>query len=356
MRFKKVGFKNFRNLENTSIDIPYDQIILTGYNGQGKTNFLEALYILCYGSSFRTKNFKDLVRHGEKNFSLFVEDGEQKIEMIYENQKKRIIIDGNEIKDRRELIYKIPCIVFSHGDIEIIRGEPENRRRFFDQLLCMYDLLYFDDLRRYKKILRQRNMAIKNQQFSIISIYDQKLAEYGQNIMKKRKKAVESFNEILPSLFKTISHTEIDLKIKYKASWDVDGGIIEICKKLENTLETDLRLMTTTTGPHRDRFIIMNGDKNFVAYASTGQIRLASLIFRSAQLDFYKKKTEKDPVILVDDVLLEMDYKKRERYLDSLSSYSQAFFTFLPEEKYQSDEEKNTLFLGVNDGRFSLNE
>ena len=201
MIIKKLVLNNFRNIRDREIDTSAKQIILTGENGQGKTNLLEAIYILCYGNSFRTQNLKEAVSYGQDSFRLcsVFEDNqglERKAEIIFEETGKKIRLDNKEIRDRKELIYCLPCIVFSHDDIEFVRGEPENRRRFFDQTMTMYDPVFFDDLRRYKLILKQRNAAIKDQRLSLLDIYDEKLASYGIQIMKARRSVCSSFSSL----------------------------------------------------------------------------------------------------------------------------------------------------------------
>ena len=339
MIIKGLSLRGFRNLADCDLDTSYKQVILKGENGQGKTNLLEAVYLLCYGSSFRTQNLREIVRHGDDYFLICskFEDSmnlERKVEISFSNGKKKIKLDDNEIRDRKDLIYSIPCIAFTHDDISFVRGEPENRRRFFDQTMSMYDPSFFDDLRRYKLVLRQRNAAIKEQSFSLLDVYDEKLASYGLPIMKARRAVLNSFSAIFPDIYNAVSLEDRKIGISYRPSWDESLSLDEIINHLGQQREVDLKMMTTTSGPHRDRFIVTDSYGPFVNNASTGQMRLASLVFRSAQATFYRQKTGLNPVFLIDDVLLELDAPKRARYLSYLGHYNQAFFTFLPEEKY----------------------
>lgn len=362
MLVKKIVLDGFRNIRDRQIDTSAKQIILTGENGQGKTNVLEAVYMLCYGTSFRTQNIKELVTHGRESFYLcsVFEDSqglERKAEVIFSDGKKHIRLDGKDIKDRKELIYCLPCIVFSHDDIEFVRGEPENRRRFFDQTMTMYDPVFFDDLRRYKLILKQRNAAIKDQRTELLDIYDQKLASYGLQIMKSRRAVADSFSAIFPDIYNAVSLEDRGIEISYRPSWNEDLGIDGVLEKLESQRDVDLKMNTTTSGPHRDRFLINDRNGLFTSSSSTGQMRLASLVFRSAQAAFYRQKTGQNPIFLIDDVLLELDSQKRARYLSYLGHYNQAFFTFLPEEKYFGSmfdmEESQTLMYTVREGSFT---
>lgn len=339
MTINSVSVSSFRNISSCLLDTKAKQIILTGENGQGKTNLLEALYLLCYGSSFRTANLKEALKYGDDSFLLksCFEDASGLIrssEIIFDGSKKTIKLDSKEIRDRKDLIYSIPCIVFSHDDIEVVRGEPEFRRRFFDQTMAMYDPVFFDDLRRYKQILRQRNAAIKASQINLLDVLDQQLVMYGIPLMKARNQVCTSFGAIFPDLYQAVSSEDRQIKITYKPSWDLNCSQEEIVRRLQDQRDLDLKMLTTTSGPHRDRFSLADKYGIFTNSASTGQMRLASLIFRSAQAAFYRQKTGLNPVFLIDDVLLELDSNKRAKYLNCLGSFNQAFFTFLPEEKY----------------------
>ncbi|MDC7247663.1 MAG: DNA replication and repair protein RecF [Sphaerochaetaceae bacterium] len=339
MKFLSVGFKHFRNLEDTLIPTDAKKILLVGKNGQGKTNFLEALYTLCYGSSFRTNVSAIMCKHGHDNFSLSAvaesdDSLHQTIFFSFTPSKREIRIDGKEIRDRKELMYNIPCIVFSHDDIEFVRGTPENRRRFFDQTMSMYDPLFFDDLRRYKSILKQRNAAIKENYIQILPLYNQQIAEVGIRIQQQRKAMVDEFNEIFPDLYNDVSDSSSLIHIRYRPSWRKCETKEDIVERLEENLDRDIRMQTTVTGIHRDQFVMMDDHVQFTHKGSTGQLRLASLIFRIAQMHTDRKKTGKNPVLLIDDVLLELDITTRGRFLQQLTGYEQAFFTFLPDEQY----------------------
>ena len=356
MRFKELKYYNFRNIDNSSINTDCRNVILEGINGQGKTNILESVYLLSYGSSFRTGNSKEIITFNKDRVHIVgiavSDDGlERKVEYVNQGGKRRILLDGKEIRDRKELIYNFPSIVFSHDDINFVKGEPEYRRRFFDQTFSMYNPVYLDSLRRYKTILMQRNAAIKARQSSLLSLYDERLAKYGLEVSKEREEGVRMFNEIFPSLYKEISQTEKELSIRYQPSWRDLKSEDEVVNYLESTRERDINLLTTSSGIHRDRFTVYDENGPFSQSGSTGQIRLASLLFRLAEARFFIKMTGKKPVLLIDDVLLELDNVKRGNFLSLLNDYSQAFFTFLPDEKYFSSRKDEMLEYTVREGR-----
>lgn len=356
MRFKELKYYNFRNIDNSSINTDCRNVILEGINGQGKTNILESVYLLSYGSSFRTGNSKEIITFNKDRVHIVgiavSDDGlERKVEYVNQGGKRRILLDGKEIRDRKELIYNFPSIVFSHDDINFVKGEPEYRRRFFDQTFSMYNPVYLDSLRRYKTILMQRNAAIKARQSSLLSLYDERLAKYGLEVSREREEGVRMFNEIFPSLYKEISQMEKELSIRYQPSWRDLKSEDEVVNYLESTRERDMNLLTTSSGIHRDRFTVYDENGPFSQSGSTGQIRLASLLFRLAEARFFIKMTGKKPVLLIDDVLLELDNVKRGNFLSLLNDYSQAFFTFLPDEKYFSSRKDEMLEYTVREGR-----
>lgn len=356
MRFKNLKYFNFRNLANSSIDTDAENIILEGVNGQGKTNILESVYLLSYGSSFRTANVREAITFNQERMHIVGtavdDDGQQRrIEYINQDGKRRIILDGKDVKDRKDLIYTFPVIVFSHEDINFVKGEPEFRRRFFDQTFSLYNPSYLDSLRRYKTILAQRNAAIKGDQKSLMGLYDGRLAKYGLEVLREREKGVAEFNEIFPVLYRQISGMDTELVIRYQPSWKELRSEDEVISYLESTRDRDLRLMTTSSGIHRDRFLVYDENGPFSQSGSTGQIRLASILFRLAEARFFSRMSGKEPILLVDDVLLELDSAKRGAFLQLLDHYSQAFFTFLPEEKYFSRIKESTLKYTVSGGR-----
>jgi len=218
--------------------------------------------------------------------------------------------------------------------------------------MSMYDPLFFDDLRQYRSVLRQRNAALKEQYYSLLPMYNQKLAESGLRIQTQREEMVKEFNLVFPDLYNIISQNSSNIHIDYKPSWRNCETVDQIIEKLESHRESDIRMNTTISGIHRDKFIVYDDNIYFSESGSTGQMRLASLIFRIAQMHTYRKKTQKKPILLIDDVLLELDIEKRGRFLKELNGYSQAFFTFLPKEQYFSDiTPDDSLVYKIEDGR-----
>ncbi len=333
MGFEQVRFFQFRNWADETVDLDgAPDVVLSGANGQGKTNFLEGLYFLCYGSSFRTRNEKRLCMHGTKEFSArgtgrfagrFTEIG------VKFSLKKEIILDGQAVHDRKDLVRRLPCVAFTHEDYQFVSGGPEYQRYFFDQTLSLLDVLYIDTLRHYRKILKIRNALLTQRHDPLVmDVYETQLAETGLEISRLRRDAVESFNPLFASLFSEVSGLG-PCTIRHHPSWkEAEAGAV--ARRLAEARQSDARLGFTATGPHRDRFSFQLEGRSFGEHASTGQVRLLSLLLRIAQATLSLQRTGRKPLLLLDDVLLELDEERRRRVLSRLPAYEQAFFTFLP--------------------------
>ena len=358
MPFLNLSCTNFRNLQNTTIDLLAKEVYFVGENGQGKTNLLESLYYLAYGSSFRTHTEQEIVKEGETAFSvrtMFKDDNDSVTSIHSEFQKgrKKILKNQKKITDRKELVNTIPCVLFCHDDLDFAVGEPERRRFFIDQSLSMYDVLYIDEMRAYKKILKNRNLVIKNKDYQMLDMYDQQLAQRGIFIQDKRKKMIFKFNTIFTRLYQQVSGIE-NVSILYEPSWNEIDNITpsyeQVMKILLSKRNVDFVMETTMSGPHRDRIRFMKDGKPFIPTASTGQRRLISLLLRAAQAVHYSEVTERKPVLLMDDVLLELDPDKRQKFTSVLPPYNQLFCTFLPGEPYERYKTPNTKVYFVEGG------
>jgi DNA replication and repair protein RecF len=324
-------------------------VFLIGENGQGKTNFLEALYFAAYASSFRGARDGEIVRNGGKDFAVRVKivsksEGDigfylTELHIKYEKGKKSFFLDGKRIEERRDLLSVVPCVVFCHEDMEFVSGSPERRRWFFDQSLSLCDILYLDDLRNYRQVLKSRNALLREAVLTrrppapgILDALDLQLVTYGLKLVEQRKREADLFSALFSPLFQEVAGIS-GIAVHYTPSWkfrDLPEGMSFLAERRENDLAAGLSL----TGPHRDRYAFYRGSDEFAGKASTGQRRLLALLLRIAQARRFSEKTGKNPVLLLDDVLLEMDGEKRRRFLSVMPVYDQAFYTFLPEEPY----------------------
>jgi DNA replication and repair protein RecF len=360
MIFSHLGTVSFRNLADTGVDTGGRDIFLVGKNGQGKTNFLEALYFSAYASSFRSVRDTELVRTGEEDFSVFatLASGEDSQVLVkYQEGRKTVLVDGKRIEDRKDLLSIVPCIVFCHEDMEFVAGSPERRRWFFDQCLSLCDPLYLDDLRRFRRVLKARNALLRDSVLGrvgtaegnqVLDTLDIQFARYGMNLVEKREAAASAFSGIFGPLYEKVSGIA-GITVRYSPSWKGDGAE-KIAALLEQRRENDRAAGTSLSGPHRDRYLFVCGGVNFAEKASTGQRRLLALLLRIAQARRFSGMTGKNPVLLLDDVLLEMDGEKRRKFISVMPEYDQAFFTFLPEEPYSLYRKPDTIVYTMEAG------
>jgi DNA replication and repair protein RecF len=354
----------FRNLSDAVIETSAKNIFLVGENGQGKTNFLEALYFCSYASSFRGACDSDIAQSEKKDFSASLTTANMPSEksicgevlVKFDKGKKSVFIDGKKTEDRKELLSIVPCVVFCHEDMEFVAGSPERCRWFFDQALSLYDPVYLDDLRGYRKVLKSRNSVLKDYRQGhntnpepLLDALDQQAASYGFRLMEKRETAARLFSTVFAQLFEQVSGIT-GMTVQYNPSWKVSCAD-EAVALLQKRRSADMATGVSLSGPHRDRYIFNLDGREFAGNASTGQRRLLALLLRVAQARRYRETTGRNPILLLDDVLLEMDGEKRRRFLAALPDYDQAFYTFLPEEPFQHYRTGDTLVYYVKQGR-----
>lgn len=356
MPYLSISFTNFRNIENGTIDLLDKEVYFVGDNGQGKSNILESLYFSAYGNSFRTRNDSEIIRNGETSCSIRSifrdqRDHTNSINTFIQDGKKRIEKNAKSILDRKELVDTIPCVLFSHEDLDFSAGSPDRKRFFIDQSLSMYDSSYIDVLRQYKKILKTRNNILKEKNIGLLDVVDFQLAEKGLEVIKRRTKTITDFNRVFARLYEEVSRIE-NVTIDYSPSWK-DLSIEGILATLAEKRNLDMTYGTSMSGPHRDHIRFIRDKKPFIPTASTGQRRLSSLLLRTAQAQFYTEVSGKKPVLLMDDVMLELDPDKRQKFTALLPEYDQLFCTFLPGEPYERYKRTTTRIYHIEGGRWS---
>lgn len=370
MPYLTLSLRDFRNLQNDRIDLNAKEVFFVGRNGQGKTALLEALYYSAYGASFRTHKDTEAVKHGTESFSIsalyeygYSEDSSlaERVDINFGGAGKKIERNGKQIKDRKELISTVSCVLFCHDDMRFATGLPEFKRFFLNQSLSMCDALYLDDLRSYNKVLKSRNALLHQISEGVsgedmLDIFDVQLAEKGLVLQKKRQDMVFEFNGVFTSLYKEVSGID-GVSLLYRPSWKEDGKLSAdaVINVLSKSRERDKAIATTMTGPHRDRLEVVisdatGGKRAFIPMASTGQLRLIALLLRVAQAKSCTKATGRATVLLMDDVMLELDTDKRQILTQMLGKYDQLFCTFLCDEPYQKYQKPTTMIYHIENG------
>ncbi|MQN01992.1 MAG: DNA replication/repair protein RecF [bacterium LCO1.1] len=325
MIVKSLELMNFRNYERLSIEFDPSTNIIYGDNAQGKTNILEAICVSGTSRSLRGSRDREMIRFGqdEAHIRTIVEkdSNEYRIDIhLKKNHSKGIAVNKIPIKKSSELFGILNIIFFSPEDLSIIKSGPEKRRRFIDMELCQIDKIYLYNLTEYNKALNQRNRLLKDivrnkKLLDTLPVWDDKLAEFGSKIIKRREQFVEEIAPVINVLHREISNEREDVKLFYEKNISADG----MREALDFSFDNDMRLGSTTKGPHRDDLRFDLGDVDLRKYGSQGQQRTAALSLKLSEVSMMEKETGEKPVLLLDDVLSELDSRRQKDLLKSLS-------------------------------------
>ena len=324
MKIKSLKLKNFRNYDLLNIDFDSATNIFYGDNAQGKTNILEALYLTGTTKSHRGSKDRDMIQFGkdESHLETIVERNgiDYQIDMhLKKNSPKGIAINKMPIRKASELFGIINMVFFSPEDLNIIKNGPAERRRFIDLELSQLDKVYLNDLSNYNKIVNHRNHLLKEIEFnksavSTLDIWDMQLIHYGERIIERRKIFIEQVNEIVSNIHKKLTGGREELILYYEPS----NGSMSFPQVIEKNKEKDMRLKSTSVGPHRDDICFMVKDLDIRRFGSQGQQRTAALSLKLSEIELVKKTIKDKPVLLLDDVLSELDKHRQNYLLDSI--------------------------------------
>ncbi len=293
MYIKEITLKNFRNYEDLHLEFNKNVNFIIGNNAQGKTNLLEGIFMSSIGKSFRTSKDHDMIGFNKEFCKIKViaekEYSPACVEItIKKDQGKFIKVDGINIPRTSDLLENIYIVIFSPEDLKIVKDEPEKRRKFIDRELCILKPLYYDALSNYKKVLLQRNTYLKEKYVdnSILDIWDMQLSKYGARIISMRDEFIRKIDKISNEIHSNITNGREFLKIVYDPNVKLSENIEEkLYSELKSSVQNDLRLRTTTKGPHRDDIQFFIDDVNVRSFGSQGQQRTAALSLKLAELN-----------------------------------------------------------------------
>lgn len=325
MLIRSLKLKNYRNYDLLDLTFDPKTNILYGDNAQGKTNILEALYLLGTTKSHRGTKDRDMIQFGydechletivEKKGTLFQIDMHLK-----KNSPKGIAIDKIPIRRASELFGIIHFVFFSPEDLNIIKEGPAGRRRFIDLELSQLDRIYLSNLSNYNRIINQRNSLLKDiygqdTLMETLDIWDMQLASYGTKILERRIEFIEQVNEIISNIHYKLTGGRESIKLTYESSI----GNMSMEEALKKYRDRDIRMKSTSVGPHRDDLCFMNnGQLDIRKFGSQGQQRTAALSLKLSEIELVKKLIKDTPILLLDDVLSELDKHRQNYLLDSI--------------------------------------
>ena len=390
MHLKNLELNNFRNYKNVNLNFDRNTILIIGDNGQGKTNLLESIYYISTGKSHRT-NDQDEMINWDSDYAILrasVNDDSPdltegpghliEVELRRENNIK-IRIDEAYTRRKSDFTSILPSVIFSPGDLKIIKSGPANRRDFLDDVL---ERIYrdFAPLKlQYQKILNQRNSLLKSitneEQYRgnlTLEVWDESLVNYGSSIIERRchlldeikKNFIDCMNYFFPDikadifyLFswdKSISEVNNRVADNYSDNGDSKGSLnnntgdtinvsegkskekvtinIQDIKenfytKLKENLRKDINYKNTMIGPHRDDLIILINGKDLRSFGSQGQQRIAAICLKFSEFTVLEEKLKKTPVLLLDDVLSELDLARKKLLINMIGDKFQTFIT-----------------------------
>jgi len=363
----KIYLKTFRNYETLNIDFSRDINIIYGNNAQGKTNILEAIYICATGRSHRTSKDVELIKAGNKNYFIKVKfnklhQNENQIELCYDIiEKKKIKINEIPIKKIGDLMGKINAVMFSPEDLQIVKEGPAERRRFVDIAISQIKPRYFFDLQQYVKVLNQRNILLRELEYkkssiSTLDTWNQSLIEYGSRIIKQRIEFLKVISDKARLIHSKVTDNTENLEIKYIPSIGIEDKNYEndeIRQLFENRLlklkDKEIYKKVTLVGPQRDDIEILINSRSIKQYGSQGQQRTAVLSLKLTEVEIIKDDIGEYPVLLLDDVMSELDLKRREYLINNIKGI-QTFITCTDKNNFIKRFSSNSKFIKIENG------
>lgn len=347
MILKKFSASNFRNIENCSIDFSPGVNLLYGNNAEGKTNVIEGIYIFSRGKSFRASEDASLVRFGEEGFRISLEyenkKGEGKLEYALFGKERLRKKNGYKINKVAEMIGDFKSVMFEPDNLSLVKGGPEQRRNFLNVALSQCEPSYIKYYSDYKKALGERNCILKFMQKGLV--YDRReleswsymLSEYASYIYLMRVEYLERLSRFGSLIMKDISSGKEELSLEY--SGDINREIRERDKIKEEyikifnySVEREISAGVTLFGPHRDDILIKINGKEARSFSSQGQQRSVVLSMKLSEGAVIKELFGEEPVYLFDDVLSELD-EKRKKYILEGSKGKQYIITSCSKEE-----------------------
>ncbi len=364
MNISFLKLENFRNYESLEIGFNSRINLFYGYNGQGKTNLLESLFLCSVGKSFRTTKDTEMIKNDKEYFFLKVlieNDLTDSITINYDKKKQKAIsVNGMYLRKTGQLMGSLLTVLFCPEDMLLLSEGPSQRRRFLNIAISQLNPLYYYDLQQYDKILLQKNIQLKDckynsKELDMLCVWNEQLSEYGSRILFERFKYIKILKEIAKQKHSVISDEKEELNISYDNSIDCSENysIKEIKDSYNNTLnkitKREIERETSLVGPHRDDITFNLNDMDLKKYGSQGQKRTAVLSLKISEIDIMKMNTGRSPILLLDDVLSELDKKRQKALLNSLNGI-QTFITSVDKDAFNDFVNDSIEYFNINDG------
>lgn len=329
----------YRNFTEADIDFSHKVNLLVGENAQGKTNLLEAIFVLALAKSHRTPKDKQLI-HWNEEYARIEGEVENKhgrfpLDVLISGKGKKVKANHLEQQKLSAYIGKLNVVMFAPEDLNLIKGGPQVRRRFINMEMGQVYPLYIYELGQYQKLLQQRNALLKNPAPSeaMLDILTDQLIEYAVPIIQKRRQFITLLEKWAVPIHGEISRGAESLAITYQSSAKVSeeeelSKIIEEFKQQFTALRRrEIERGVTLLGPHRDDIALLVNKRNVQTYGSQGQQRTAALSLKLAEIELIAAEVGEYPLLLLDDVLSELDHERQSHLLDAIRGKVQTFVT-----------------------------
>lgn len=355
MHLEALRLVNFRNYEELDLALGDRLTLFVGRNAQGKSNLLEAAYLLATGRSFRGAGDGEMVRWGTGGFAVRGRVrrlcGEVVLELSYlADQRKRVRVNGTDVRRLSELFGYLTAVIFSPEDLQLVKGAPAHRRRFLDLELSQIDPGYRQDLIDYQQVLVQRNNLLRTAShggaarldLSELGVWDTQLVDLGARLHAKRARAVQALSRLAAEAHRQITSGTEELRLSYLAA--VGPGATRVAAgegadatpeafrerlaaELAQVRPAELRRGTSLLGPHRDDLLLSIDGAEARSFASQGQQRTAALALKLAEIGLMREDTGEYPILLLDDVMSELDGDRRRFLLQAAGEKTQVLVT-----------------------------
>ncbi|MCF7919837.1 MAG: DNA replication and repair protein RecF [Candidatus Cloacimonetes bacterium] len=326
MLLKSLELADFRNYNALRLDFDRLGAIISGDNGTGKTNLLEAVYYLAFGKSFRTALDSEIIRFDQNFFriagSFLHTEKKIVISAAADRNNKVFKVDNVSLARISELFKYFQTVYFSPADLQIITGNPGKRRLFLDQAISQYDAEYLVELRLFRQILRQRNALLKSRfQTSEKKSWDEQYLLSSRKVIEKRLTYLDEFIPLFKTYYAQLLQTREEVTILYTFGHNQKSprfSVNEFQQQMTRLEKQEILLQRSLIGPHLDDLEFMINNRRARSFASQGQIRCLTIIARITQALLISRDQNDKPLLMFDDVLSELDNNRRNRILELL--------------------------------------
>lgn len=324
MHLAHLRLRDFRNYARLDADFTPGFHVLLGDNAQGKTNILEAVYLMATLRSFRGVGGAQMVRHGQKGYFVggrAVGMDSHEIKMYWAAAERNLALDGQPVRKLSDYLGVLRVVVFCTEDLLLVKGTARCRRRFLDLLLTQTHPGYLPLLQRYAHALRSRNALLKQRVIDDLALdgFSQELIKLGNEIGSYRRDLVPRIAPLAALAYRRIANDAENLRLEYTPSVKTDFAV-----ELAQSRARERANRTTVIGPHRDDLLLHLKERSAAQYGSEGQKRSLAIALKMTQAEYLTTLHGSPPILLIDDVMGELDLKRRTGLLPLLGRSQEA--------------------------------